>query len=477
MLYASSCDGFSIRFMILCLLLAGLCSACSGGSAQQTTSGAASDGALSDTGGIDFRIVFQRASSSGAKTLFTPPANACADYGIATIAAIVSDGAATVAVGSWPCSAHRGAISGVPAGSNYSVTVNGMSSGPTPTTIWSGQTTSITVNTGETTPPVVVYLTYVGADTTLPQVVSAGPRSTPTSSTNMPVTDRISIAFSKSMAISTITTSNVTLNYNNAPLPGNVIYDGTVNTAAFVPAAPLSYNADYVLQVTSCLTATTCMTDTQGHPLASDFTATFTTELASGAAPTPGPSGLTVTAGNGQATLDWLASSGSTSYNIYYLSSAGVTTSNGSLISGAQAPAVHLGLSNGTTYYYIVTAVNEHGESPASAEASATPILPAGEPAPPAFSFSGVVYNGTQNTVSWPPVAGATGYNLYWSTRPIFPDKYSADNVIRYVSSPYTHSGLTNGQVCCYIVTTMTAAGESAESLQVCGPGSIQLIW
>jgi cellulose 1,4-beta-cellobiosidase len=138
-----------------------------------------------------------------------------------------------------------------------------------------------------------------------------------------------------------------------------------------------------------------------------------------------------------------------------------------------------VGLTNGTLYHYIVTAVNTFGESLASAESSATPTAPAGNPLPPA-SLS-VNFNGGAGpyTVTWPTVSGLS-YNLYWSPRGIYPDHTAADNVIRYVpGGSYTHNGVTGGVTYCYIVTALNSAGESADSMQVCGPGagSIQIFW
>ncbi len=75
-------------------------------------------------------------------------------------------------------------------------------------------------------------------------------------------------------------------------------------------------------------------------------------------------------------------------------------------------------------------------------------------------------------TVTWPTVHGLS-YNLYWSTRPIYPDHTAADNVIRYApGGQFVHTGVTTGLTYCYIVTAMNSAGESADSMQVCGTGA-----
>lgn len=88
------------------------------------------------------------------------------------------------------------------------------------------------------------------------------------------------------------------------------------------------------------------------------------------------PTGVSATAGNGQATISWNTVSGATSYNIYWSTTSGVTKTNGTKITGATSPYSHTGLTNGTTYYYIVTAVNSSGESVESAQVSATPTAP-----------------------------------------------------------------------------------------------------
>lgn len=87
------------------------------------------------------------------------------------------------------------------------------------------------------------------------------------------------------------------------------------------------------------------------------------------------PTGVSATAGDGQATIVWTAVSGATSYNIYWSTTANVTPANGTKISGMVSPYTSMGLNNGTTYYAVVTAVNANGESPASSQVSATPTI------------------------------------------------------------------------------------------------------
>ena len=82
--------------------------------------------------------------------------------------------------------------------------------------------------------------------------------------------------------------------------------------------------------------------------------------------------GVSAIVGDGEVIISWNNTSSAISYNIYWSETAGLTTENGTLISNIASPYIHTGRIFGTTYYYIVTAVNEAGESPASEEVSAT---------------------------------------------------------------------------------------------------------
>ncbi|MBI5344264.1 MAG: fibronectin type III domain-containing protein [Deltaproteobacteria bacterium] len=93
----------------------------------------------------------------------------------------------------------------------------------------------------------------------------------------------------------------------------------------------------------------------------------------SSTSPPSAPTGVSASAGAGQVTISWTAATGATSYNVYWSTASGVTKTTGAQITDAASPYTHSGLTNGTTYYYVVTAVNSYGESSESSEVSATP--------------------------------------------------------------------------------------------------------
>jgi enterochelin esterase-like enzyme/fibronectin type 3 domain-containing protein/regulation of enolase protein 1 (concanavalin A-like superfamily) len=110
--------------------------------------------------------------------------------------------------------------------------------------------------------------------------------------------------------------------------------------------------------------------------------------------PPPAPASPAATAGNGQVALTWPAASTATSYNVKRATVSGgpypllsnLTTTN----------FTDTGVVNGTTYYYVVSALNPAGESVNSAPVSATPQPP--QPCVVGFSIVGgsLVFNGTK---------------------------------------------------------------------------------
>lgn len=86
--------------------------------------------------------------------------------------------------------------------------------------------------------------------------------------------------------------------------------------------------------------------------------------------PPPVPTGLAATPGNGQVALTWNTSSGATSYTVKRGTTSGTYTNTFTTVTNGYT---NTGLTNGTTYYYVVSATGSGGESANSPQVSATP--------------------------------------------------------------------------------------------------------
>jgi len=84
------------------------------------------------------------------------------------------------------------------------------------------------------------------------------------------------------------------------------------------------------------------------------------------------PGGLSATPGNAQVALAWAAASGAAGYSVHRGPTSGgpYTTIRNNVVGTSFTDT---GLSNGTTYFYVVTATNAEGEGATSNQASATP--------------------------------------------------------------------------------------------------------
>jgi fibronectin type 3 domain-containing protein len=175
--------------------------------------------------------------------------------------------------------------------------------------------------------------------------------------------------------------------------------------------------------------------------------------------PPAAPTHLTAAAANAQVSLTWSASSGATSYHVKR-----ATTSGGpyTQIAAPGSPAyTDTSVTAGTTYYYVVSAVDSAGESANSAQVSALPAAPASIPAPPA-GLSATPGNGLVN-LSWSPSSGASGYHVKRATASGGP--YT--QVGAPASAAYADTSVTNGTTYYYVVSALGTAGESANSVQV----------
>jgi hypothetical protein len=86
----------------------------------------------------------------------------------------------------------------------------------------------------------------------------------------------------------------------------------------------------------------------------------------------PAPTNLTATPGNGQITLSWSPVYFATNYAVFRSTSSGTETFLG-WVNGGSTNFTDTNVSNGTTYFYEITAHNTAADSGFSNEASATP--------------------------------------------------------------------------------------------------------
>jgi len=157
------------------------------------------------------------------------------------------------------------------------------------------------------------------------------------------------------------------------------------------------------------------------------------------------PTGVAATPGDARVVLTWNAVTGATSYQVYR---------NGVLAGTTLAAAfTDTGLVNGNSYSYTVVAVNSGGSSAASAAVSAVPTVPA----PTTPTGLAATAGNAQVLLSWTPVLGATGYDIY------------RDGVIiaSTASSSYTDIAVLNGSTYLYAVRATNAGGASAASTTV----------
>lgn len=169
---------------------------------------------------------------------------------------------------------------------------------------------------------------------------------------------------------------------------------------------------------------------------------------------------VSTTSGDGQVIITWGTSTHADSYTI-----SRSTTSNGTytqLSTTAQSPYTDTTVTNGTTYYYKITAVNTNGNTVTSA-VSETPYG-----APGAFYFSSVTPSNTQLTVAWDNAPFATSYSLARGTNSGGP--YTT--IANPAQSPYVDTAVTNGVTYYYMVTAINARGSTLATAEIFGvPG------
>ncbi len=167
------------------------------------------------------------------------------------------------------------------------------------------------------------------------------------------------------------------------------------------------------------------------------------------------PRNLNAAVGDTQIFLSWNAVGNASEYRIFRATSTGTLTRIASASTITENIYTDTGLTNGTTYRYVVRALNVVGESGNSNETSATPVGATTAPLKPANLR--VIGGNTQARLSWDAVDGAAEYRVFrGSTR-----------IATLTALTYTDTGLTNLTTYRYTVRAANAVGVSFDSLEV----------
>jgi hypothetical protein len=172
------------------------------------------------------------------------------------------------------------------------------------------------------------------------------------------------------------------------------------------------------------------------------------------------PTGLSATPGNNRVDLAWSASASATGYNVKRsTANGGPYTTIGS--NNPDTDYSDLTAVNGTTYFYVVSALNSFGESPDSVQVLATPAAPSPPAAPTSLSARATGKRKINLAWTQSSSAGVVSNRVYRGT--------SSPTLQLIATIPattsYNNSGLASGTTYFYQVTDINSSGlESAPS-------------
>ncbi|GEM_PF-4116766 len=269
---------------------------------------------------------------------------------------------------------------------------------------------------------------------------TTAPSNSITSHSNGATTESRTVSFTANDSASGINAGTIRVDINGTPStsfnPSTCTVSGGNYSCSYTENRFDTNNTDYNISVFS--------TDNVGNASAPAIIVFHYMDTSAPAQIT----GLAATAGNGQVALSWTASSAHdlASYLVYRGTVSGFDTNSFSLIATVASgtttyPAT--GLSNGTTYYFKVSAKDKSGlEGSDSDEKSATPSETTSTISTPTITSSththDVWSSNNDPVFSWATVSGATSYKCVL-------DQNSGTLPSANCSSPFNQDGTQEG--------------------------------
>jgi len=171
------------------------------------------------------------------------------------------------------------------------------------------------------------------------------------------------------------------------------------------------------------------------------------------------PDAPSVIASNGSLTLHWTSISGAESYEVYKSTTQQPPVESEKTVYGTTA--ILTGLTNKTTYYIWIKAVNSSGSSDFSPYAKGIPWSSNEAPATPG---SPVIIPGTnQLTVNWEICGGAASYEVHINTTNTTPSSTATPSITTDKTSA-TIKNLDNNQIYYIWIRAVNSAGKSGYS-------------
>ena len=179
------------------------------------------------------------------------------------------------------------------------------------------------------------------------------------------------------------------------------------------------------------------------------------------------PTNFTAQVNDGSAELTWAPTSTANAYRVKRSNSSGgpyqtVTTVGGNSYQNS-------GLTNGQTYYYVISAINQAGEGAVSAQITVVPTPPTPPSAPGGLSAQvgggdpQPFFGGGIAILSWSTVPDTVTYNVKRSTTSGGPYQTLSSSI----APSYTDLYISNGTTYYYVVSAVNSFGESSNSNEI----------